>query len=124
MDAIVVLPDHLHTIWTLPPGDADFSLRWKMIKASFAQRHPAISRSHSKLRRGETGLWQRRFWEHCIRDDADLAAHVQYCWHNPVKHGWASQPQEWPFTALNQRLRPDILAVQTMAAHQSLFFGE
>ena len=87
-EAMVVLPDHIHAVWTLPTADADFSVRWKKIKATFSRHCPQmVDVSPSKKRKGERGIWQRRFWEHCIRDDADLAAHVEYCHWNPVKHG-------------------------------------
>ncbi|MBD9358867.1 transposase [Methylomonas sp. EbA] len=88
IDAWVVLPDHMHCIWTLPPGDSDFSNRWKVIKIRFVKSIPATER-RSKVRnaRGERGIWQRRFWEHVIRDGRDFAAHVDYCHWNPVKHG-------------------------------------
>ena len=87
-EAMVVLPDHIHAVWTLPTADADFSVRWKKIKATFSRHCPQmVDVSPSKKRKGARGIWQRRFWEHCIRDDADLAAHVEYCHWNPVKHG-------------------------------------
>jgi putative transposase len=79
IDAIVVLPEHLHCIWTLPEGDADFSTRWRLIKARFARSLPGGERrSIRRLDKGERAIWQRRFWEHVIRDEADLAGHVDY----------------------------------------------
>src|SRR5690242_20290242 len=88
IDAFVVLPDHIHAIWTLPEGDTDFSTRWRLIKIVFSKAMPATERL-SKVRRarGERGIWQRRFWEHLIRDDEDYRRHVEYCYINPVKHG-------------------------------------
>jgi len=89
IDAIVVLPEHLHCILTLPPGDSDFSTRWGLIKAYFSRqvdRGERISKSREK--RGERGLWQRRFWEHLIRDENDYRQHIDYIHWNPVKHGW------------------------------------
>jgi len=82
VEAIVILPDHLHCIWTLPEGDADFSGRWQDIKARFAA-HISVRR----LKKGERGIWQRRFWEHAIRDERDFERHVNYIHYNPVKHG-------------------------------------
>ena len=84
---MVLLPDHLHTVWSLPPTDADYSGRWRTIKARFTralvrQGVPLVRNS-----RGEYDVWQRRFWEHVIRDDGDFARHVDYIHHNPVKHG-------------------------------------
>jgi putative transposase len=86
IDAWVVLPDHLHCLWTLPPGDDDFSTRWRVIKTIFA-RSLAVDERRSAVRRrhGERGIWQRRFWEHAIRDDEDFAAHMDYLHFNPVK---------------------------------------
>ncbi len=88
IDAMVVLPDHVHAIWTLPIGDADFSVRWRWIKIRFSKSIPTGERlSAVREARGERGIWQRRYWEHLIRDDRDLQHHINYCWFNPVKHG-------------------------------------
>src|SRR5689334_14343658 len=88
IDAIVVLPDHLHCIWTLPRSDSDFSTRWHAIKAGFArQLSGGESLSERRRRKGERGIWQRRFWEHTIRDERDWSHHVDYIHFNPVKHG-------------------------------------
>lgn len=107
-EAIVVLPNHLHAIWTLPDGDADFSERWRRIKARFShaldQTHP---RSASKIRKRERGLWQRRFWEHWIRTPESLGAAIEYCWQNPVKHGLVSQPEEWHLSSFHRRQKGD-----------------
>lgn len=103
IDACVVLPDHLHCLWTLPPGDADFPSRWRMIKALFSRRvaHPE-DRRRSLDRKREAGVWQRRYWEHTIRDDADYAAHMDYIHFNPVKHGVAQHPSAWPFSTFRR----------------------
>ena len=100
INAWVVLPDHLHCLWTLPPGDADFPNRWRMIKALFSRRvaHPE-DRRPSLVRKREAGVWQRRYWEHTIRDDGDYAAHMDYIHFNPVKHGFAEHPAAWPFSS-------------------------
>jgi putative transposase len=88
IDAFAVLPDHLHAIWTLPAGDADFSTRWRLINSHFAKALPKQEHlSPVRIERNERGIWQRRFWEHLIRDEADYARHVEYCYINPVKHG-------------------------------------
>jgi putative transposase len=88
IDAWVVLPDHMHCVWTLPPGDDDFSNRWKSIKIRFVQAIPRNERrSTVRIAKGERGVWQRRFWEHVIRDEADYEHHVNYVHWNPVKHG-------------------------------------
>ena len=88
IDAWVVLPDHMHAVWTLPPGDDDFSIRWRLIKTLFVRALPRTEwRSCVRRADGERGIWQRRFWEHAIRDDADYATHMDYVHFNPVKHG-------------------------------------
>jgi putative transposase len=103
IDAFVVLPDHLHCIWTLPPDDDDFSGRWHAVKALFATGMPRIEpRSATRVRRGERGIWQRRFWEHTIRDDNDYAAHVDYVHFNPVKHGLVAQAADWPYSSFRR----------------------
>ena len=106
IDAIVVLPDHLHTIWTLPDGDSDFAMRWRLIKASFSRGLPhGEPVSASRLRKRERGIWQRRYWEHTIRDDDDFARHVDYIHFNPVKHGHVERVQDWPFSSFHRMVR-------------------
>src|SRR5438270_6770555 len=96
IDAIVVLPDHIHAVWTLPQDDADFSLRWRLIKIGFAQAIPKTeTRNPVRIARGERGIWQRRFWEHLIRDEDDFRRHVEYCTINPVKHGLVTRVRDW-----------------------------
>lgn len=103
IDAWVVLPDHMHCVWTLPPGDNDYSERWRALKKSFSKAMPATeSRSAVRQARGERGIWQRRFWEHTIRDDADYANHVDYVHFNPVKHGLVARAADWPFSSFRQ----------------------
>jgi putative transposase len=103
IDAWVVLPDHMHCLWTLPPGDADFPARWQMIKATFSRCvPPAQDRRPSLIRKRETGIWQRRYWEHTIRDEQDFGAHMDYIHFNPVKHGLASHPADWPFSSFRR----------------------
>lgn len=105
IDAWVALPDHLHCVWTLPGGDDDFSTRWRLIKARFSRALPKGSLRPSQVARNERGIWQRRFWEHHIRDEEDMAAHVNYCWVNPVKHGLVERPQDWPYSSIHRDLR-------------------
>lgn len=88
IDAIVILPDHLHTVWTLPTGDADYSGRWRAIKSRFTHAFRASGAILTADRRGEYRLWQRRFWEHTIRDERDYVRHIDYCHWNPIKHGY------------------------------------
>lgn len=105
IDAFVILPDHLHTIWTLPEGDADFSTRWRLIKEAFTKpfvrsREP-MQRNASRRAKNEQSIWQRRFWEHVIRDEADYAAHVDYIHYNPVRHGFAKAARDWPYSSFS-----------------------
>jgi putative transposase len=112
IDAIVILPDHLHTIWTLPPGDSDYASRWRKIKAAFSKRLPRNAlRSASQIAKGERGIWQRRYWEHTIRDDNDLRAHVDYIHGNPVKHGYVRASSEWPHSTFLQYVDRGVYAV-------------
>ena len=99
IEAWVVLPDHLHCIWTLPEGDADYATRWRLIKSRFSRGMPPGRLRESHVARQERGIWQRRFWEHHIRDDDDFAAHMRYCWWNPVKHGLVERPEDWPYSS-------------------------
>ncbi|MEJ1096728.1 MULTISPECIES: transposase [unclassified Pseudoxanthomonas] len=102
IEAIVVLPDHLHCLWRLPDGDADNATRWGLIKAGFSRTLPHDERiSASRRSRGERGIWQRRFWEHQIRDDDDYAAHVDYIHYNPVKHRHAETAAAWPYSSFH-----------------------
>lgn len=130
IDAWVVMPDHVHAVWTLPEGDADYSVRWGAIKARFtmslrrAERRPGFSPAplptelpvvrsgrYAGLKPGlrvgkrEQAIWQRRFWEHHIRDEADFAAHVRYCWINPVKHGFVERAVDWPYSSIHRDIR-------------------
>jgi putative transposase len=98
IDALVVLPEHLHAVLTLPPGDYDYSGRWKMIKSHFSHALAKTGIPIKKNKRGEYALWQSRFWEHTIRDETDFAHHVDYVHYNPVKHGLVRQVRDWPYS--------------------------
>lgn len=129
IDAWVVMPDHLHCVWTLPEGDAEYSVRWGAIKARFTMAlrevtgRPGFSPAplptelpivqsgrYAGLKPGlrigkrEQAVWQRRFWEHHIRDEADYAAHVRYCHMNPVKHGFVERPEDWPYSSVHREI--------------------
>jgi len=109
IDAWVVLPEHLHCLWTLPPGDEDFSMRWRAIKSGFSRRMPIGEyRSASRAGRAERGIWQRRFWEHRIRDDRDYAAHVDYIHFNPVKHRLVNHVADWAFSSFHRSVKMGI----------------
>ena len=104
--AMCVLPDHLHAIWVLPTGDSDYSSRWSLVKRYFSVQLPALDkRTLSLQKKREKGIWQRRFWEHQIRDDADLAEHMRYVHLNPVKHGLALDAIDWPYSSYRRWLR-------------------
>jgi putative transposase len=97
VEAIVVLPDHLHCLWRLPQGDADFATRWRLIKSRFSRRvAPGARRSSIRIDHGERGIWQRRYWEHLIRDETDLRRHIHYIHINPIKHRLVSRVADWP----------------------------
>ena len=101
--AWVVLPDHLHAIWRLPTANSDYSTRWKAIKTRFTKSVGlAAPRNASKLARGEKGLWQRRFWDHPIRDQTDLDAHRLYCWIKPVRHRLVERAADWPYSSIHR----------------------
>ena len=103
IDAWVVLPNHLHAMWTLPDGDCDFSTRWGAIKRLFSLQQPSEeARSTSRISKRERGIWQRRFWEHMIRDEDDYRRHVDYIHFNPVKHGLVSEPGLWPYSTFHR----------------------
>jgi putative transposase len=105
-DAMVVLPDHLHTVWTLPEGDANFATRWRLIKSVFSRNVPTGEQvSNSRLSRGERGIWQRRYWEHTIRDEDDFARHVDYIHINPVKHGLVTRVRDWPYSSFHRMVK-------------------
>jgi len=109
--AIVVLPDHIHCIWQLPRGDNDFSIRWKKIKSDFSKRYwekfgeLSLPISASMKKKGELGIWQRRFWEHTIKDENDFCIHCDYIHYNPVKHGYARVPNQWPYSSFRRYVR-------------------
>ncbi|HEU5274799.1 MAG TPA: transposase [Xanthobacteraceae bacterium] len=110
IDAFVVLPDHLHAVWTLPPDDADFSVRWRWIKIRFARSIPKQEwLSPVRRARRERGIWQRRFWEHLIRDERDYARHVEYCYiNNPLKHALVTRVCDWPHSSFHRDVRAGV----------------
>ena len=112
LDAFVVLPDHLHAIWTLPTGDNDFSKRWMLIKAGFSRQLPKNERiNKSRRKKGERGIWQRRYWEHLIRDEDDYGNHVNYIHYNPVKHGYVKRAVEWPYSTIHDYVEKGVVTM-------------
>ena len=109
IDAVVLLPDHLHTLWTLPPADADYSRRWAWIKKEFTKGWLACGRaeqpvSDGRARKGYRGVLQPRFWEHTVRDEDDFARHADYIHSNPVKHGYVRSPKDWEWSSFRQQV--------------------
>lgn len=106
----VLLPDHLHCLWQLPEGDSDYSRRWSMIKRLTSQAMPELSGSISLSRnvRRESGLWQRRFWEHRIRDEQDYRQHLDYLHWNPVRHALVERVADWPWSSYHRLVREGV----------------
>ena len=116
IDAWVLLPDHMHCIWTLPENDSDFSRRWGVIKAIFtkqtkARLHNETLMNPSKHKHRESTIWQRRFWEHQIRDDYDLRKHVDYIHFNPVRHGYVDRACDWPYSTFHRCVRSGVYPI-------------
>ncbi|MBE9516632.1 MAG: transposase [Proteobacteria bacterium] len=126
IDAMVIMPDHVHAIWTLPEGDADFSTRWGLIKAGFSKALPAQENvTRSRAGKGERGIWQRRFWEHVIRDDDDYARHVDNIHFNPVKHGYVTRPVDWAYSSIHRWIEQGWMPADWAAAvEMESDFGE
>jgi putative transposase len=104
--AVVILPEHIHCLWELPAGDSDYSTRWRQIKSAFSKALPKVERiSASRAKKHERGIWQRRFWEHTVRDDADFAARFDYIHYNPVKHGWVKRARDWPYSSFHRSVQ-------------------
>ena len=105
----VVLPDHIHCVIELPQGDSDFALRLRLIKSNFSKCTPKTERiSASREARGERGIWQRRYWEHLIRDEADFATHMNYVHINPVKHGLVKTVKDWPYSTFHHLVKQGV----------------
>jgi putative transposase len=107
VDGWVLLPDHMHAIWTLPTDDPDYATRWRLIKAQVTQRLGAAYRSPALMTtrrqaKGQGSLWQHRYWEHWLRDDADVQRHLDYLHFNPVKHGLVSRAADWPWSSFHR----------------------
>ena len=110
IDAMVVLSDHLHTVWTLPAGDKDYPARWMLIKTAFSRQiNKSEWRSQSRISKCERGIWQRRYWEHLIRDARDFIRHVDYIYYNPVKHGYTARASEWPYSSIHRYISSGII---------------
>jgi putative transposase len=125
IDAWVVLPDHIHCLWTLPEEDSDFPERWRRIKATFSKSLPDIEpQLPIKPRKGERGIWQRGYWEHTIRDDRDYAAHLDYIHFNPVKHGLAESAGDWPFSSFRRCVAAGLYPADWLGGGEPVETGE
>ena len=112
MEAVVIMPGHLHCIWTPPPDDANFSIRWSLLKSCFSRSIPVGERiSQSRARRRERGLWQRRFWAYLLTGQDDFNAHFDYIHWNPVKHGWVRQVADWPYSSFHRFVKLGIYPI-------------
>ena len=110
IDAIVILPDHIHTLWTLPEGDKDYPTRWMLIKTAFSRQiKNGERRNQSRVAKRERGIWQRRYWEHLIRDEQDYLRHVEYIHYNPVKHGYATKATQWPYSSIHRYIKSGVI---------------
>jgi len=128
--AWVLLPDHLHTIWKLPETEANFSLRWSLIKQHVTRecigRAQNARTTKSRQQRGEGTIWQRRFWEHAIRDEADFRRHIDYIHYNPAKHGYVTKPADWPYSTFHRYVHDGIYPPNWASADESVIanYGE
>lgn len=110
IEAMVVLPDHMHALWTLPLHDHDYAKRWMLIKSGFSRQLPKTERiNRSRMEKRERGIWQRRYWEHLIRDEKDFERHVDYIHYNPVKHGYVKRVRDWPYSTFHRYQSQGIL---------------
>ena len=126
IDAMVVVPDHLHCIWTLPQGDEDFSTRWRLIKGYFTRNCDMQYRqqtSDARKKKKEQAVWQKRFWEHVIKDETDFVRHVEYIHYNPVKHGLAGAPKDWEYSSFHRYVATEQYSLD-WGAGKTLDFGE
>ncbi len=124
IDAMVILPDHWHAVWTLPPHDAAYARRIRLIKARFTRYLVRAGERIEKDRRGEYHLWQKRFWEHTIRDDADFESHLNYVHFNPVKHGHVDHVRDWPYSTFHRYVQRGLLPANWATPQADGNFGE
>jgi putative transposase len=124
IDAFVLLPEHLHCIWTLPPEDRDFSTRWRLLKSYFSRQCETLSPEYlsvSRRSKQERAIWQRRFWEHLIRDEVDWKNHVEYIHYNPVKHGLVQSPKDWEYSSFHRSVRQGTYDIMWGAGNEIVF---
>ena len=127
LDAMVVLPDHLHALWTLPPDDYNYSMRWRLFKSYFSRNIPDFKHeqiSDSRKSKSERGIWQRRYWEHLIRNEKDFDQHIHYIHINPVKHGHVSCAKHWSYSTFHQYVKKGKLPLDWGSSIDEGRFGE
>jgi putative transposase len=125
IDAWVILPDHLHCVWTLPPDDADYATRWKEIKALFSRSLPKTETvSKARAQQGERGIWQHRYWEHAIRNERDHVSHIDYCYINPFKHGLVEKVRDWPYSTFHRDVKKGIYSENWACESPDIEAGE
>ncbi|MGQ3891600.1 REP-associated tyrosine transposase [Legionella sp. CNM-4043-24] len=125
IDGIVVLPEHMHMCITLPPGEANYSQRISFVKSAFSRQvEPIELISSSRQGKRERGIWQRRFWEHIIRDEQDYERHLNYIHYNPVKHGYVESPSQWPYSSIHRYINSGILPMDWTTADAEIKSGE
>jgi len=112
IEAFCILPDHIHMLWRLPENDADYSMRISQIKRRFSRRYTtkngsSTPTSESRIKRRELTIWQRRFWEHLIRDKDDLHRHIDYIHYNPIKHGWVKRVRDWEDSSFHDYVKAE-----------------
>ncbi len=115
INAIVILPDHIHTIWTMPTDDYDYSKRWRLIKYYFSHQLQITDDEYippSRQKKQERGIWQRRFWEHQIRSEEDYNNHVNYIHYNPLKHGYVQRAKDWQYSSFHKYVEQGILDIE------------
>jgi putative transposase len=123
IDAIVILPEHLHCLWQLPQSDADYSTRWRLIKSEFSKslkKEEYVSKS--RQRKKERGIWQRRFWEYLIRDDKDYLYHFNYIHYNPVKHGYVTRVRDWQYSSFHRWVAKGIYPIDWATMDDSTIY--
>lgn len=127
IEAIVILPDHLHCIWRLPTDDDNYPTRWRLIKSYYSHRYKMAGSdrlSPSRVLKKEQAIWQRRYWEHYLRDENDFKRHLDYIHFNPVKHGLVKAPFDWEFSSFKKFVRAGIYSAEWGSSHEIKFFPE
>ncbi|NIW46653.1 MAG: transposase, partial [Gammaproteobacteria bacterium] len=132
-DAVCLLPDHIHCIWTLPEGDADYSVRWRRIKSIFSRQYrlkygAILETDSTRAKKQELTIWQQRFWEHTIWDETDYENHFDYIHFNPVKHGYVQQVRDWPWSSFHRYVKQGVYSIhwgdQIEKSFEGINFGE